>query len=83
MGAHSTETCAFLHNEHILSNAKKAIERRRYNWRKVVIKVLHRCERLMLASRRAKKRVSALDYMRLRSDVATIQHLAPFTCSPN
>ena len=30
----------------------------------------------MLASRRAKKRVSALDCMRLRSDVAVGQHLA-------
>ncbi len=37
---------------------------------------LFRCERLMLASRRAKKRVSAFECMRLRSDVATIQHLA-------
>ena len=41
----------------------------------VSVKVLPYCERLMLASRRAKKRVSALKRMRLRSDVAVGQHL--------
>ena len=41
----------------------------------VSVKVLPYCERLMLASRRAKKRVSALKHMRLRSDVAVGQHL--------
>ena len=40
-----------------------------------VAELLPRCERLMLASRRAKKRVSALDCKRLRSDVATCQQL--------
>ena len=41
----------------------------------VSVKVLPYCERLMLASRRAKKRASALKRMRLRSDVAVGQHL--------
>ena len=44
-------------------------------------KVLSYCERLMLASRRAKKRVFVLKRMRLRSDVAVGQHLvAPRKC---
>ncbi len=38
-------------------------------------KVLSYCERLMLASRRAKKRVFVLKRMRLRSDVAVWQQL--------
>ena len=40
-----------------------------------VTELLPHRERLMLASHRAKKRVSALKYMRLRSDVAMWQHL--------
>ena len=41
----------------------------------MIVKVLSHSERLILASRRAKKRVSALKQMRLRSDVAVGQHL--------
>ena len=40
-----------------------------------IASLLPRCERLMLAPRRAKKRVSALGCMRLRSDVAAWQQL--------
>ena len=42
--------------------------------------VLSHCERLMLASRRAKKRVDTLKRMRLRSDVAVGQHI-DYHCS--